>query len=89
MRFLLTLVFTVWASLSLSADGSMICEVKSNYIVNIEDGVTKSYGGYSGGIELNDAVILTYTVTSQGNFAINLKATSGRYISRYPELYLD
>lgn len=89
MRFLLALIFIFCASLSLSATGSMICKVKSNYIVNVEDGVTKSYAGYSDGVELNDSVILTYTVTPTGNFAINLKAPSGRYISRYRELYLE
>jgi len=89
MRVLLTFIFTFWASLCLSENGSMSCTVQSNYIVNVKDGVTKSYNGYVDGIGLNDTVILTYSVTPNGNFAINLKALSGRYISRYRELYLE
>ena len=73
-----------FATQAVAVSGSMSCKVKTSYIVQIEEGIAKTFTSYTGGVVIGDTVTLTY-IYNGGEFEVRVgKPFIEKQLSMYP-----
>jgi len=87
--FVVILLFAISASTysQEAEEGVMVCKVKSNYVVSIDEGKSKVYSGIKGSFSEGDDLVFSFAVSEYGSVQIQLKYKDDTLV--YNSHYVD